>query len=165
MKKRIVTDTQYPTPPYVFRYMTEEAGKVRRKARKAWLDSGKYTAADFPRLRTYVILIKVLTTGKLYAYSDNTTTNGYPFSVSNCMLFKCNPKNIRRIPFTLKAYREDYSGAERVKHWFDRNMPTNLYDKTKYDMFIARVGSKNCPISVKFNPTIKNQVRASFTLR
>jgi len=165
MKKRVVTEDQYPTKPWVFRYLTEEEREVRLVARKKYTDSNKYSAKDFPKLRTYVILVKVLKTGVYYAYCDDTTTNGYPVAASRCTLFRASPRHHGDRSFTLKTLRDDYNGYRRVKHWFDKNMPYNLRDKSKYDMFISRVGSKNCPIKVKIKPHLKNQVRASFTVR
>jgi hypothetical protein len=166
MKKRIITDDQYPTKPWIFRYITNEEHKIRSEARKKYTDSSKYKATDFPKLRTYVILVRVLSTGQIYAYCDDTHTNGLPVSASRCKLFKNSPKHHDDRLFTLRNYREDYNGPiVKVTHWLNKNMPDVLHDKSKFDMFISRVGSKNCPVKIKLSTKLKNQIRATFKVK
>ncbi len=164
MKKRIVTDTQYPLMRGVLKLLTSEEKTIRLKAHRAWKDSNLYTASDFPKVRTYVILVRVLATGKIGAYDHRTGK----FTKNKCSLFSNNPTSRGNRPFTLKEYRNrngSNAAPKRVNHWLKYNIPDTFKDKTLYDMFIARVGSKKCPIKVKFEPHSRNQVRASFVVR
>lgn len=98
-----------------------------------------YTNSDFNRRRSWVILRR--SGDKLYGLCENS------FSMS----WELNRVNVVRSylykngPFSLKEFRE--SGAKIA----DKLKADVLLYKSRHpddDIFIARVGSKNCPIKV-----------------
>ena len=163
MKKR----TKKPEPISLeFRKLpgNEEIASKYRLRMKAWRESNRYLAREFPKRRYYVVLLRNKETGKITAYNDGHKI----LSNDMCMLFTKKMPYVGRngdAKFSLKEYRkpDGYSGHERAHRVAD-----DLRKKRNselYDIFVSRTGSKNCPIKVNYDVLFPVNVRVGFVVK
>ena len=162
MKKRKITETAYPITREEFKLLSDEEKQVRIAANKEYLASNHYTVNDFPKQRYYVVLAKCKETGVICGWNDAAPDKA--LSTSQVLIYKTPRSRFRNRDFRLKEYRKfDYTGHYNACHY-----ARNLFKRKgseKFEIFVARVGSKNCPIKVKIRPELKNQIRATFCLK
>lgn len=161
MKKRVVTEDQYPLPKGVFKLLTPEEKIIRLAAKKKYNESDKYTISDFTKKRYYVVLARSRESGTLYGFYDQHKN---PISESKLLIYTTSLLSFKGSTFRLKALRRyPYSGHSNAEH--NASRLRGMKGSKKFDIFVARVGSKNCPVKVKIKPELKNQARASFVVK
>lgn len=157
MKKRVVTESQYRTPLADIKLMTEEEKVKARASNKAWRDSNKYRIEEFPKNRYYVVLAKHKESGVIYGYFNNHPNT---LSANSLHIFTSDRYNFKNRLFTLREYRQDGRGVRNANHYCKKMR--NVKGSDKFEFFVARIGSKNCPVKVQLTVAARKRGYARF---
>ena len=123
----------------------------------------KHTRKDFTRERCWVILSRNLQTGEICGEVENSFSMGW----SNDRVRVIRPYLDARFQRDNKFTKAEYNAAcaEYIANYEKRVREYNKAYGDNFDVFIARVGSKSCPISIDWDSFYSDKNKSKYDWR
>lgn len=162
MKKRVVTENQYPIIDLeAFKILEDGPKALARNANTAWRESSLYQLSDFPKRRYYAVLAKSVKSGEIFGYNVGKNS---PISRTQLRIYAAGDYEFRNKKFRLDEFRDcKYKGFRDAD---EACVKLRGYKGSeKFEIFVVRIGSKKCPIKVKLDKRSRRTGYAIFTLK
>ena len=145
--------TEKPIRPDNFRDLSDEDKMAYRESIQVWKKELEYQLKDFTKTRGYIILARNPTNGKFSGYCENSFSIGW--TQTNVKVYRPYYGYTKN---GLTQYQITEARESLVTH-LQKDVANLQIKYPKYDVFMARIGTKKCPVKIDWNTfyTTKNK--------